>query len=210
MLIGAMKWDDMRLVVEDLYVSRGGRTIFEGVRFELARGQGLIVTGPNGAGKSTLLRAIAGFLPLDRGSVSVLPNADPVWVHAHFFNTFNAMKTALTVAENLSFHQQFTGAAALGVEDALERVGLLHVLDNRFGDLSTGQRRRVALARLLLNHRPIWLIDEPTTGLDKASEATFARILAEHLNGGGLVVAATHLPIDVPGVKSLRFEEAPV
>ncbi|MEO0543469.1 MAG: heme ABC exporter ATP-binding protein CcmA [Pseudomonadota bacterium] len=210
MLIGAMGSDDLRLVVEDLAVSRGGRAIFEGVSFDLSKGQGLIVYGPNGAGKSTLLRAIAGFLPIDHGSVSVSPKGEPVWSCMHYLNTLNAMKTALSVAENLRFHQQFGGAPALAVEAALEKVDLLHVLENRFGDLSTGQRRRVALARLFLNHRPVWIVDEPTSGLDKASETTFAQIMGEHLHDGGIVVAATHLPIDVPGMKSLRFEEAPV
>jgi len=207
MLIGAMESEEMRLTVNDLSASRGGRTIFENVGFDLSGGQGLLVTGPNGAGKSTLLRAIAGYLPVDRGFAAVLPENEPVSAHAHYLNFNNAMKAALTVFENLEFHQQFGGQAAIAVEEALNNVGLLHLRDNRFGDLSTGQRRRVALARLLLNHRPIWLVDEPTTGLDKASEQTFARILDDHMQAGGIVVAATHLPINVAGLKSLRFEE---
>ncbi|MEO1747719.1 MAG: heme ABC exporter ATP-binding protein CcmA [Pseudomonadota bacterium] len=207
MLIGAMESEEMRLVVDDLCTSRGGRVIFDGVGFELANGQGLIVTGPNGAGKSTLLRAIAGYLPVDHGTAKLTPSGNPVWAHAHYLNVLNGLKGALTVFENLRFHQQFGGVPAITVEEALDRVGLIHLRDNRFGDLSTGQKRRVALARLLLNHRPIWLIDEPTTGLDKASEATFAEIVSDHLNSGGSVVAATHLPIKVHGVKFLRFEE---
>ncbi|MEM1377882.1 MAG: heme ABC exporter ATP-binding protein CcmA [Pseudomonadota bacterium] len=207
MLIGMMERDDLRLVVEDAAVSRGGHSILSDVSFSLAVGQGLLVTGPNGSGKSTLLRAVAGFLPLDDGRITTEPNGEPVAAHAHFLNVMNAMKTALTVQENLRFHQKFGGAPVLSVEDALDRVNLSHVLDNRFGDLSTGQRRRVALARLLLNHRPIWLIDEPTSGLDTASDMRFAEIIADYMAGGGIVIAATHLPIDVPGMRHLRFEE---
>lgn len=197
----------MRLIVEQLAVSRGGRPIVSDVSFELHSGQGMVITGPNGSGKSTLLRALAGFLPVDSGSVRLAPLDEPVWARAQFLSVANAMKGALTVGENLTFHQAFGGAPALSVVDALARLDLAHVLDNRFGDLSTGQRRRVALARLLLNDRPIWLIDEPTSGLDRFSEARFVEIIKEHLDGGGIVVAATHLPIDIAGLRSLRFEE---
>lgn len=197
----------MHLIVEQLDVSRGGRPIVSDVSFELLSGQGMVITGPNGSGKSTLLRAIAGFLPLDRGAVRLAPLDEPVWAHAQFLSVANAMKGALTVGENLRFHQDFGGAPALPVDEALARLELVHVLENRYADLSTGQRRRVALARLLLNDRPIWLIDEPTSGLDRFSEARFVEIIKDHLDGGGIVLAATHLPIDIPGLRSLRFEE---
>ncbi|MEL6436740.1 MAG: heme ABC exporter ATP-binding protein CcmA [Pseudomonadota bacterium] len=209
MLIARMERDGLRLIVSDLGVSRAGRTIFAEVSFGLSRGEGLLVVGPNGSGKSTLLRAIAGFLPVDAGSSKLEPTADPIGLHAHFLNAMNAMKGALTVHENLAFFQKFGGEPHLSVQDALEAVRLSHVIENRFGDLSTGQRRRVALARLLVNHRPIWLLDEPTSGLDAASEEMFARLVADHMAEGGIVIAATHLPIAVAGMKTLRFEEEP-
>ncbi|GAB4355116.1 MAG: heme ABC exporter ATP-binding protein CcmA [Oricola sp.] len=198
----------MRLVVHDLAVDRGAGTIFEGVGFELADGEGLVVTGPNGAGKSTLIRAVAGLLRSCAGRVSIEDGGDAwpnVGAAAHYLGPMNAMKPTLTVAENLSFWQAFAGRPELEVDEALDAVGLGHTRDLPFSYLSTGQRRRVSIARLLLNWRPLWLLDEPTSGLDSASEINFAGLVSDHMRAGGIVVAATHLPIPVEGMKRLRF-----
>ena len=198
----------MKLVVRDLAADRGAGPIFEKVGFTLAGGEGLLVTGPNGAGKSTLIRAIAGLLRPSAGTARI-EHADgsvsDVAAAAHFLGPINAMKPTLTVRENLAFWQAFHGAPAAGVRDAMQTVGLEHALDLPFSYLSTGQRRRVAIARLLLNHRPLWLLDEPTSGLDAASEKHFAGLIGTHLETGGIVVAATHLKIDVAGMKRLTF-----
>ncbi len=197
----------MRLDVTGLAVRRGTEMIFEGIGFSLVAGEGLLVTGPNGAGKSTLLRAIAGFLRPVSGTV-ILTGAgeetDPA-AHCHFLGPVNAMKPALSVRENLAFWRGLGGTPDLTPADALEKVELAHLLDLPFSYLSTGQRRRVAIARLFVTRRPLWLVDEPTSGLDTQSEAVFARLLADHLAGGGMAIAATHLPIPVAGMKSLRF-----
>ncbi|QKV19903.1 heme ABC exporter ATP-binding protein CcmA [Oricola thermophila] len=201
----------MRLIVTDLAVDRGAGIVFDGVGFSLADGEGLLVTGPNGAGKSTLIRAVAGLLRPSAGSARI-EDAGARWptvaAASHYLGPANAMKPALSVAENLSFWQAFHGSPQLSVDEALATVGLGHTRDLPFSYLSTGQRRRVAIARLLLNFRPVWLLDEPTSGLDAASEAHFAGLVRDHLRAGGIVVAATHLPIAVDGMKRLEFAVA--
>lgn len=198
----------MQLVAEGLAARRGGDVIFEGVGFSLTSGEGMVVTGPNGAGKSTLLRVLAGFLRPASGTVRIedtgSDSAD-IAAHAHFLSPLNAMKPALTVRENLGFWRSFGDTPWQSIEQSLDRVGLGHVIDVPFSDLSTGQRRRIAIARLFVTKKPVWLLDEPTSGLDSNAEAAFAALLADHLADGGIAIAATHLPIDVPGIKRLRF-----
>ncbi|TJX06635.1 MAG: heme ABC exporter ATP-binding protein CcmA, partial [Mesorhizobium sp.] len=163
----------MRLIAENLGGERGGETIFSGINFALGKGQALIVTGPNGAGKSTLLRVVAGLLPVAAGRLLIQGGAEDfpsVASACHYLGHQNAMKTALSVAENLRFWRDFSGADFLSAEQALATVGLDGIGHLPFGYLSTGQRRRAAIAKLLVSRRPLWLLDEPTAGLDKASE----------------------------------------
>lgn len=196
----------MRLSAENLAGERGGETVFENIDFALGAGEGLVVTGPNGSGKSTLLRVLAGLLPAAGGKVQLHGGGDAwpdVASACHYLGHGNALKTALTVAENLTFWRELLGEKRLSVADALDEVGLPFVGHLPCGYLSTGQKRRVAIARLLVSHRPVWLLDEPTTGLDKASEARFAALVKAHMAAGGMVVAATHLPLGLEGVQSL-------
>ena len=197
--------NSLQLDVRDLAVARGGRVLVSGLAFSLAQGQGLIVRGPNGAGKSTLLRALAGLLPVEAGSIALsgADEGETLASSAHYLGHRNAMKDALTAAENLSFWQDFCGAAHLSVPEALAAVGLPHVAETPFGWLSTGQKRRVAIARLLVSSRAVWILDEPTAGLDAASSQALDAMLRDHLAGGGILIAATHLPLDVPGVTFL-------
>lgn len=194
----------MQLIAENLACDRGDTRIFEGLSFSIAAGEGMLVTGPNGSGKSTLLRVLAGLLPLTAGSVKL--DVGAIAAHSHYLGPLNGMKAALSVAENLAFWRDYYGIETITVEQALDQVGLAHVPDAPFSYLSTGQKRRVAIARLLLNDRPVWLLDEPTSGLDRQAETLFAEMVAEKIRNQGIVVAATHLPIDVPGMKHLRFE----
>ncbi|TIW66296.1 MAG: heme ABC exporter ATP-binding protein CcmA, partial [Mesorhizobium sp.] len=177
----------MRLIAENLGGERGGETVFSGIGFALEKGEALVVTGPNGAGKSTLLRVIAGLLRAAEGRVQVEAGGEAfptVAAASHYLGHLNAMKTALSVAENLRFWRDFCGEPALGVDEALETVGLGGIGHLPFGYLSTGQRRRASIAKLLVSHRPIWLLDEPTAGLDKASEERFAGLMRGHLEEG--------------------------
>lgn len=198
----------MRLIAENLGGERGGETVFSGIGFALEKGEVLVVTGPNGAGKSTLLRVIAGLLRAAEGRVQVEGGGEAfptVAAASHYLGHLNAMKTVLSVAENLRFWRDFCGEPALGVDEALETVGLGGIGHLPFGYLSTGQRRRASIAKLLVSHRPIWLLDEPTAGLDKASEERFAGLMRGHLEEGGIIVAATHLPLGLEGARELQM-----
>jgi len=202
----------MRLRAWDLTIERGGRRLFAKLSFEADTGSALIVTGPNGAGKSSLLRALCGFLPVHAGGFA-LEGGDPersVGEQAHYLGHADALKGALTAGENLAFWAgalggDFSHGAQLA---ALARVGLAHVIDFPVRALSAGQKRRVALARLLVAHRPLWLLDEPTTALDTAAQTAFAAIMRTHLAEGGIVVAATHAPLGLTGARELRLGAA--
>lgn len=206
----------MRLIAEDLAGERGGEPVFAGIGFSLGEGEALTVTGPNGTGKSTLLRVIAGLLPAAAGSVRLegpfhdrpdggAESGEEPWptvqAAAHYLGHQNGMKTALTVSENLAFWRDFLGEPHLAVDEALEMVGLAEIGHLPFGYLSTGQRRRAAIARLLVSYRPIWLLDEPTAGLDAASERQFRALMEAHLEDGGIIVAATHTALGLKGAE---------
>jgi len=199
----------MRLRAWDLGIERGGRRLVAGLSFEVDQGSALVVTGPNGAGKSTLLRALCGFLPVEAGGFA-LEGGDPertVGEQAHYLGHLDALKGALTAGENLAFWAGALGAEASreASRDALARVGLSHVIDFPARALSAGQKRRVALARLLVAHRPLWLLDEPTTALDAASQAAFAAIMQAYLDEDGIIVAATHASLGLASARELRL-----
>ena len=179
----------MQLIADNLAVERGERRIFSGISFTVPAGTALVVTGPNGAGKSTLLKAIAGFLLPVAGTIELqglTGEARPLAEHCHYLAHDNALKSQLTVFENLDFWRRFLGRPGVGIDDALEAVGLPGIGELPAGYLSAGQKRRVAIARLLVVDRPVWLADEPTAALDKASEKLFAGLVEAHLRAGGL------------------------
>jgi heme exporter protein A len=199
----------MRLSAWDLTIERGGRRLFAGLSFVADQGVGLIVTGPNGAGKSSLLRALCGFLPLEAGGFA-LEGGDAertVGEQAHYLGHADGVKGALTAGENLAFAAAMLGGRSSreAQRDALARVGLAHVIDFPARLLSAGQRRRVALARLLIADRPLWLLDEPATALDAAAQAALAAIMQGRLRGGGIIVAAAHAPLGLDGAQELRL-----
>ncbi len=202
----------MRLRAWDLTIERGGRRLFAGLSFEVEQGSALIVTGPNGAGKSSLLRALCGFLPVQAGGFA-LEGGDPertAGEQAHYLGHADALKGALTAGENLAFWAGALGGGSArdACREALARVGLSHVIDFPARALSAGQKRRVALARLLIARRLLWLLDEPTTALDAAAQAAFAAIMQGYLDEGGIVVAATHAPLGLTGARELRLGAA--
>jgi heme exporter protein A len=199
----------MRLKAWDLTIERGGRRVIAGLSFEAPEGAALVVTGPNGAGKTSLLRALAGFLPIEGGGFA-LDGGDSertVGEQAHYLGHADGVKAMLTAGENLAF-----AAAMLGSDSsrsvqltALAALGLGHAIDFPARLLSAGQRRRVALARLLVAKRPLWLLDEPTTALDAAAQTALAAIMSSHLKGGGILLAAVHAPLGLDGAQELRL-----
>lgn len=198
----------MRLAASGLAIARGGLTLAAGISFTLGQGEGLIVTGANGAGKSTLLRVVAGLLRAADGQVT-LDNGGDRWpdvaAASHYLGHQNAMKPALTVAENLAFWQSFNGEPNATIDEALEQTGLTHTRDLPYAWLSTGQKRRIAIARLLLNERPVWILDEPTSGLDAQSSRGFAALMGRHLEAGGILIAATHMPLGLDNLQTLEI-----
>lgn len=197
----------MRLTVEGLSVVRGGRIVLANRSFTLSDAGLLAVVGPNGAGKSTLLRVIAGLLAPAEGRISLEPAGEAGMAGVvHYLGHADGLKAQLTVRENLDFWRRLWGGEA--VEPALAAVGLAHVVDLPAGVLSAGQKRRVALARLLLHRRPLWLLDEPLTALDDRAEAMLGSLLAVHVAGGGMAMVATHRPLPVPVTASLDLGAA--
>lgn len=201
----------MKLQIQNLTVNRGEERILSDLSFSVATGEALIVSGANGAGKSTLLRALAGLLTSEAGSIEII-EPDPEFAGqsvadlCHYLGGENAMKPALSVEENLLFWQEFCAQPHLDVDEALDMVGLDGLQTVPFAHLSTGQRRRIAIARLLVSYRPVWILDEPTSGLDAASEQQFAALMQAHLEDDGLIVAATHIPLGLSGAKQLVLE----
>jgi len=196
----------LRLSVNNLACERGERRIFEGVSFTLTSGEALVITGRNGAGKSTLLELLAGRLSPAAGQV--------LWEGAgeralseclHYVGHRDALKAALTAEENLTFARDFLGHPALKPREALEAVGLAHAARLPVAYLSAGQRRRVALARLLVAERPLWLLDEPTSALDAASQETLRLLLEAHRGTGGMIAATTHSPLFLKDAKEIRI-----
>jgi heme exporter protein A len=192
----------MEIEATALTLERGGRRVFTNIGFRLAAGEALLVTGPNGAGKSSLLRAIAGLLPFATGEIAVAPEPGyRLAERCHYIGHADALKPSLTVAENLGFWAALLGSGVgagdleTKVDGALAKLGLAHIADLPAAYLSAGQKRRAALARLLAVHRPLWLLDEPATALDTASQAVLGTMMRAHIEEGGMIIAATHAPM---------------
>lgn len=187
--------------------------IFSGISLSLSAGEGLVFTGPNGAGKSTALRAMLGLVGGAEGKTSFLAGEGaaplPLAFAAHYLAHLNAMKPEMTARENLVFWKALTGdfsdGHGMAVDEAADAVGLFEVLDLPFGFLSAGQKRRIAFSRLLCSHRPVWLLDEPTSALDSAARTLFSGLMNAHLSAGGIVIAATHEPLDLANTREMRF-----
>ncbi|HMW78641.1 MAG: cytochrome c biogenesis heme-transporting ATPase CcmA [Betaproteobacteria bacterium] len=202
------------LEADNLECVRGDRRLFKGVGFRLEAGELLFLQGKNGAGKTSLLRMLIGLLPPESGQIQwkgrpIRSLADEFRADLCYLGHLNAIKEELTPLENLM------AAARLAEEelpeddalDALEQVGLAGREDLACKYLSQGQKRRVALARLVKEKRPLWVLDEPFVALDLAAVAWLAGLIGAHLQRGGLAVMTTHQLVDIPAgaVKELRL-----
>lgn len=189
----------MVLEAVDLECIRGERLLFTGLSFGVAPGRALLLEGPNGSGKTSLLRIIAGLTLPETGEIHW--NRRPTTEDRAAYRTAlayvghqPAVKDELSPRENLRFVSRLRTHSPLGPEQALERVGLSRQQDLACRRLSAGQRRRVALARLLLSSAELWLLDEPYTALDRAGIALVEQLLRDHLAAGGLAVLSSHQP----------------
>jgi heme exporter protein A len=195
------------LAAEDVAVFRGERLVFRDLSLAVAAGGALVLAGPNGSGKSTLLRLLAGLVRPAAGQL-LWNGADALSdLAAHgrrvaYLGHQDAVKPGLTVTENLRFDAAVSGRP---INPALAALGLEPLADLPARMLSAGQKRRLALSRLLLSAAPLWLLDEPTLGLDSTSIERIGILLAAHRAGGGMVVAATHVPLPLPDAAGLRL-----
>ncbi len=192
-----------RLQVRGLECERGDRLIFQGLGFSVAEGQMLQVHGANGSGKTSLLRILCGLAPPAEGEV--------LWDGAHihdqrhdylrqmgYIGHAGGIKPGLSVIENLRVALALGNArAAADIPAALAHFGLQGMEDEPARNLSAGQRRRVGLARLLLEDCPLWILDEPFTSLDRQGKTTVERLLVAHCDAGGMTVFTTHQPLEL-------------
>jgi len=174
------------LAASQISFERYFEPVFQPVSFDLEAGGLLLVTGTNGCGKTTLIRVLAGILPLTAGRLD--NRAQGMAYVGHYL----AIKDDLSVTENLRFMRDFLGTSEREVTDVIAEVGLGRVAGQLARTLSAGQRKRCALARLLLSHNELWLLDEPYSNLDTEGVELVDQMLIAHLQGGGAAVLATH------------------
>jgi heme exporter protein A len=188
------------VLIKDLAVSRGERRLFSGLDLALHGGEAVALTGRNGAGKTSLLRAVAGLLRPDAGQI-VFENVEAETAraeHLHMVGHHDGLKSTRTAWEELRFQTLWTGGTEASARLAAQRMDLNRLLDLEVRRLSAGQRRRLALARLVASPRSLWLLDEPMAPLDAGHRAAFGQLMAQHLDGGGMILAAVHDPLPVP------------
>ena len=179
----------MTLLANALACERNGRVVFSGLSFEVADGHCAELRGPNGSGKSSLLRLVAGLLPASNGTL-LLSGHEAIPQACHFIAHQDAMKSVLTVSENLEFWSAMLGGASIA--EALASFALEPLRNEQAAILSAGQRRRLALSRLFLAKRPLWLLDEPTTALDRDTVGLLKKHMQAHLAEGGMILTAAH------------------
>jgi heme exporter protein A len=204
----------MRLTAERLAASRGERPLFGGLGFALGPGDALVLTGPNGSGKSSLLRLLAGFGRPTAGTLAwdgkpLAEDPDSYRRELHYVGHQEALKPALTVAETLRFWADLAERPLADPAPPLASLGLAHKAATPCRFLSSGQRRRLALARLLAWAAPLWLLDEPTVGLDDEALGLIAGLIERHRAEGGIVVLSTHQALPLADVRSLSLADFP-
>jgi heme exporter protein A len=181
---------------EQVACLRGGRLLFRGLDLAIAPGEALVVAGPNGVGKSSLIRLAAGLLRPFSGTVTR-------GGEAALADEAVALDNRLTLGRALAFWAGLDGGAA---ETGMAAMGLTHLADVPVRMLSTGQRKRATLARVIAGDAPLWLLDEPANGLDSESSAMLTQAVAAHRQRGGGVLAASHMPLGFEDAATLRIE----
>jgi heme exporter protein A len=186
----------------DIVCLRGERLLFAGLDFTLGAGEVLLLLGPNGSGKSSLLRLMAGLLPPLSGTLAwddrpIAADREAHRARLGFLGHLDAVKPSLSVREHLAWHAALgeAGRDRAALDAALAELGLAHLAELPGRQLSAGQRRRLALARFLLRPASLWLLDEPTVGLDEDGVARFRGMIDRHCRAGGMAVIATHIAL---------------
>jgi len=205
---------------ENLMCVRGERTVFHALDFNVEAGGALVLIGPNGAGKSSLLRMMASLLRPAEGRMMwrTDDDEDGVWddvwddvdLHGgrlHYVGHHDAVKPVLTAAENIGFWARLRGGGEESIQDALGALDINHLYDVPGRFLSAGQKRRVNLARIIAAPAPLWLLDEPTTALDKATIKRLEAAIQRHRDAGGMVVLSTHADVNTPGAEILNLAD---
>jgi len=193
-----------RLEVQNLSIVRGDRLLFEGLNFTLAAGQAMSLVGRNGAGKTSLLRAVAGFLRPAAGAIRFegpggeLDDDEARSGGLHMAGHQDGLKPNRTAEAEFLFQARWTGADAAGIARARQMFDLDVLAGLEVRKLSAGQRRRLSLGRLIASPRPLWLLDEPLAPLDAHHRQTFGALMAAHVAGGGMILAAVHDPLPIP------------
>jgi len=205
----------MALSVQGLAVIRGERRLFKDVSFTLAAGEAMLLRGPNGSGKSSLLRLLAGFLAPAAGKIAwqgrPLAEAEDYRAASLYLGHQDAVKPQFTAEQNLAYAGRLLGldasAAGSRAANVLEAAGLSRQRRLPARYLSAGQKRRLALCRLLLAPAKLWLLDEPTNALDSAAIDWLGQALAAHRAQGGAVLLASHVPVPLPDAQALLLPE---
>ena len=204
---------ELRLSARGLRCRRGGRRVFAGLSFELRPGEVLELRGANGSGKTSLLRLLAGLAQPSGGALHwqgrpLLPGDAAYACDMAYLGHLNGVNADLTAAENLHFAQRLAGGAGACADPAaaLQAWGLAALAAQPARRRSQGQRRRLALARVWMGRRRLWLLDEPCAALDSAGERLFDTRLAEHLQAGGAAIVATHHALTVPSAHLRRLD----
>lgn len=192
------------VLIKDLAITRGERRLFSDLDLTLSAGEAAVLVGRNGAGKTSLLRAVAGLLRPAEGTITFEDATGPLEADAaraeqlHLLGHQDGLKSSRTAWEELRFQTLWTGGTEESARAAAKRFDLLRLMDLEVRRLSAGQRRRLALARLAASPRALWLLDEPMAPLDAGQRAAFGEVMAEHLAGGGMILASVHDPLPIP------------
>ncbi len=190
-----------KLEARELFCIRDERVLFSGLNFTLTSGQVLLIEGRNGAGKTSLLRILTGFRKPESGDLfwsdERIDDTQQFYQDTAYIGHNNGLKDTLTAEENLRYARALA-ISTLSIDDAMAQVGLNGYQETVVRFMSAGQRRRLALARLLCTHKPLWILDEPFTSLDRASIKLFEQFIETHANQGGLVIMTSHHDTSIP------------
>ena len=184
--------------IKNISCIRGNKLLFKNLNFKINNKELLVIKGANGSGKTTLLKILSGLLKPISGSIIINKKninilKDEYFKYFEYIGHENAIKTALTVRENLNFYLKIKrNLATKNFEKAIKIFNLKNLLDIKVENLSSGEKRRVSLSRLILSNSKIWFLDEPTNGLDKINTVNFFKILKQHLQLNGLAIVASH------------------